>query len=426
MPREPLGIVLRYRDTAKPAFNVLVGALEQDPLASRATVLFADRRAPLEAAVARALERFERVLVCWSFYSPGFGAIARELAAVRAAAPDPRALHVAGGVHATAEPRATLAAGFDLAALGEGERVFQDLVRALLEGRDPRDVAGVASLAPDGSLRAAGRGFAGDLDPWPPFAPRHKKLGPIEITRGCIYACKFCQTPFMSRARFRHRSLENVLGWVRFQKERGFRDYRFITPTSLSYGADGEAPRLDRVEALLAGVRGIVGREARIFYGTFPSEIRPEHVSREALVVIARWADNRSVIIGGQSGSDAVLEAAGRGHDTGAIERAVAIAVEAGFEPHVDFIFGLPGEDEAGVAATLALAERLAARGARIHGHTFMPLPGTPWRDAAPGEVSAAARARLARLTGTRRLYGEWERQAALARDLAAARGPRA
>jgi B12-binding domain/radical SAM domain protein len=421
MARERLAIVFQSRDTAQVACNVLAGALETDTATAAVPLFFADRKTRSEDAIARALARAERVVVAWSFYSPGFAAATAALARAREAAPDPRVLHVAGGVHATAEPGATLAAGFDLAALGEGERVIRDLARALLEDRDPREVPGIASPA----LGARGRGAAIELDLFPPFAPAHGRLGPIEITRGCIYACKFCQTPFMNRARFRHRSIENVRGWVRFQKARGFRDYRFITPTSFSYGAEGDEPRLDRVEALLRAVREEVGHEGRIFFGTFPSEIRPEHVSAEGLAILARWADNRSIIVGGQSGSDAVLRAAGRGHDAAAIERAVAIAREAGFEPHVDFIFGLPGESAEDAAATIALAERLAARGARIHGHTFMPLPGTPWRDAPPGEVRPEVRERLARLTGKRRLYGEWERQAALARELASARHPR-
>jgi B12-binding domain/radical SAM domain protein len=418
-----LEIVFDYRETAKFAFNALAGALETDGETAAVPVAFVGRRASLAGALEAALGRAERVLCCWSFFSPGFPAAAARLAAVRAAAPDPRVLHVAGGVQATAEPVETLRGGFDLAAVGEGERIIVDLVRAILAGADPREVEGIASLDPaTGLLRLRGRGEAVDLDRWPPFAPAHGRIGPIELTRGCIYACRFCQTPFMNRARFRHRSIDEVRRWVRVQKERGFRDYRFITPTSLSYGTAGEEPALDRVEALLAAVRAIVGPEGRVYYGTFPSEVRPEHVSREALEILRRHVTNRSLIIGAQSGSEAVLAEARRGHGVEVVERAVALAVEAGFEPHVDLIFGLPGEGPADVEATLRLAEALAARGARIHGHTFMPLPGTPFRDAAPGAIAPEARRRLESLIGTRKLYGEWARQAEVARALAARR----
>ena len=195
-----------------------------------------------------------------------------------------------------------------------------------------------------------------------------------------------------------------------------------ISPTSLSYGTQGTTPDLAAVEALLAGVRGVVGREARVFYGTFPSELRPEHVTPDALRVLARWVDNRSVSIGAQSGSDRVLQRAHRGHDVAEVERAVRIALAEGFDPHVDFILGLPGEEPDDVEATLRLAERLVELGAKVHGHTFMPLPGTPLRAERPGTIAAAARRRLDRLAARGGLYGQWAQQEAIARDLAARR----
>src|SRR5690606_1476179 len=183
---------------------------------------------------------------------------------------------------------------------------------------------------------------------------------------------------------------------------------------------------LGALEALLAGVRGVIGPEGRLFYGTFPSEVRPEHVSPEVLALLARWVDNRSLIVGGQSGSERLLAATHRGHGVGVIERAVALCVEAGCTPHVDLIFGLPDETPDDVEATLALAERLVAAGGRVHGHTFMPLPGTPLAGAEPGVVAEATRRRLDRLAADGALYGQWRRQQAIARELAGRRLPRA
>jgi hypothetical protein len=82
------------------------------------------------AAIGPGLERAGRVLVLvlWSFYSPDPEALAAELAAIKAAAPG--ALHVAGGVHATAEPVQTLDAGWDIAAVGEGETTLLALADA--------------------------------------------------------------------------------------------------------------------------------------------------------------------------------------------------------------------------------------------------------------------------------------------------------
>jgi radical SAM superfamily enzyme YgiQ (UPF0313 family) len=144
-----------------------------------------------------------------------------------------------------------------------------------------------------------------------------------------------------------------------------------------------------------------------VILGAFPSELRPEHVTPRALEVLRRYCDNRQVIVGGQSGSDRMLAAMGRGHDAEAVTRAAAIALEAGFRPSVDFIFGLPGEDEADREATRRQMAVLARLGARVHAHAFDPLPGTPWSRAPRGAIDPATAALLARLHGSGRAHGE-------------------
>jgi B12-binding domain/radical SAM domain protein len=419
-------VVWAYRRTGKFAFHVLTGALANDARTASVPIVFANGVDAVAAAVRDALRTSRgSVLVGWSFYSPDFAAMAAELCAVRAQIADARVLHVAGGVHASAEPEATLRAGFDLAAVGEGERVVVELVHALAAGPDPRAVAGIVSLGSDGSVRRNARPERIALDDYPPFGPTHDRFGPIEITRGCVYACRFCQTPYFAGASFRHRSVANVRHWARFLVGRGFRDFRFLTPTSLSYGAAGAEPDLAAVEALLAGVRVEIGPQRKLWFGTFPSEVRPEHVTPSSLALLRRFADNKALILGGQSGSDRVLAASARGHDAAAVERAAALCVEHGFVPHVDFLFGLPGEQPADVDATLQLMDRLVARGARVHGHTFLPLPGTPFRKAAPGALTDDVRRRLRQLASKGQLYGQWEQQEATARELAAVRGGR-
>jgi B12-binding domain/radical SAM domain protein len=225
----------------------------------------------------------------------------------------------------------------------------------------------------------------------------------------------------MFSARFRHRSVENVRWHVEQMRARGLRDVRFITPTALSYGSASEEPNLAGVEELLASCREGIGPNGRVFFGSFPSEIRPEHVSREALRLVKRYCANTNIIVGAQSGSDRVLQAAKRGHGVEEVRRAVRLGVAEGFRINVDMIFGMPGEDAADVADSLRLARELADLGARIHAHTFMPLPGTPWRDAPPGAVDAETIREVDRLSQRGALYGHWQKQHDHAVRLAAA-----
>jgi B12-binding domain/radical SAM domain protein len=419
----PLHLVWAYRRTGKFAFHVLTGSLEGEASSSDLPIDFANGVDALVEAIELAMATSRRVLVGWSFYSADFAQMCEELAAVRARVDDPRVLHVAGGVHATAEPAATLRGGFDLVVAGEGEIAIRQLVAAMRSGGEVRAVPGACWLDEQGSLQRTARGERPDLDAFPPGAPRHGRYGPIEITRGCIYACSFCQTPYFAGAAFRHRSVANIREWVRFVVGRGFRDIRFLTPTSMSYGASGPEPDLAAVEDLLGSVRAEIGPNRRLWFGTFPSEVRPEHVTERALQLVRRYCDNRTLIIGGQSGSDRVLGASRRGHDVEAVERAVVLCREHGFTPHVDFLFGLPGEVGAELEATLAVMERLVERGARVHGHTFLPLPGTPLRRAAPGVLAPVLRRRLNQLASKGSVYGQWQQQEGIASRIAADRG---
>jgi B12-binding domain/radical SAM domain protein len=271
----------------------------------------------------------------------------------------------------------------------------------------------------DGQLTKTGKGEHIDLNDFPACAPRFRRFGPVEITRGCIYACKFCQTPFVNKARFRHRSVENIVEAVHAMKAREFIDYRFISPSSLSYGSADESVNLAAIESLLSSVRQAAGKTARIFFGTFPSEVRPEHVSKDVLKLLKQFVNNDNLIIGGQSGSQAVLDLSHRGHTVDAIIRAVELSVNAGFVPNVDFLFGLPGETQLDRNKTSRLIERLVGMGAKIHSHTFMPLPGTPFRSAAPGDVDAGTRKQIVTLTSQGKAYGKWRSQIEVAQRLA-------
>ncbi|MFN7973149.1 MAG: TIGR04013 family B12-binding domain/radical SAM domain-containing protein [Acidobacteriota bacterium] len=408
--------VVNFRPTSTYALSAVAGAAMQEVPTAR--VVLAASSPSVAAAIRVASARGGRVVVGWSFYSTEAARVARELADVRARSEGSGALHVAGGPHATAEPEETLRSGFDLAVVGEGEATIGAILRDVAGGGEAHGIPGTARLVDGRHLVHAARERV-PLDAYPPFAPGLGKFSAIEITRGCVYACRFCQTPFASKAVFRHRSVDRIAHWGSVMRAAGKRDFRFITPTALSYGAAGTEVRLDRIEELFVTMRRAVGPDARIFFGTFPSELRPEHVTAEALALLRRHVANDNLILGGQSGSDAMLARSHRGHDAACIARAARLCAEAGFRANVDLIFGLPGETEVDARQTIDLARRLVALGARVHGHTFMPLPGTPWKDAPAAALSPETIAALEDMAGRAQIYGQWKGQAAIAQALA-------
>jgi B12-binding domain/radical SAM domain protein len=411
-------VVAMHARSGMVALNVVTAALGPE-----ADVRFVRDVDAMESELRAIVSSGKKAIGAWSFYSPDFAKTARDLERVKAKTVGLDVLHVAGGVHATAEPLATLRAGFDLAAIGEGEHTARALLRAVERGDDPRGLRGTAHLDERGRLVSHGPGDRADpLDDFPAFNAAHKKWNALEITRGCVYACSFCQTPFMFKARFRHRSVANVRSHVDHMTGEGSKFVRFLTPTSLSYGSNDTSVNVDAVDELLASVRQGVGRDGKVFFGTFPSEIRPEHVSERSLAALKRWVDNDTLVIGGQSGSDRVLEATRRGHTVADVVRAVELAVASGFQPDVDFLLGLPGETPEDRLASMNLAERLVAMGARIHSHAFMPLPGTPLRDAVPEPIEEKTALAMSRLESRGRAYGQWRRQVITAAELVRAR----
>jgi len=405
--------VVHHAKSGVVALNVISAAVQD-----RARVVFARDASDLIRALREPLARGERPVAGWSFYSPDFPAMALDLERVKAQAPG--ALHLAGGVHASAEPLQTLRAGFDLVAVGEGESTA---VRLIAEGEDAQKIPGLSWLE-DGRLRSNGPGERRPLDDFPAFNASAGKWNAIEITRGCVYACSFCQTPFMFKARFRHRSVANVREHIRWMKRDGIRYMRFLTPTCLSYGSSDTSVNLAAVEDLLAAVREEMP-EGKIYFGTFPSECRPEHLTAEALRVLRRYVDNTGLVIGGQSGSERLLRETHRGHGVAEVIAAVRLSVEAGFRPDVDFLFGLPGETAEDRAQSLALARRLIAMGARVHSHAFMPLPGTPLRGAKPVPLDAASMRELERMESAGAMYGQWRKHQEISAGLVALRAQR-
>lgn len=306
----PVSLVFSFRAPGKYALTALAGAVESQADLSGVALHFPRRFEDLEATTRAELEAGRLVVVAWSFYSPSLPECADELKRLRERC-GPTFLAIAGGVHATAEPLETLNAGFDLICVGEGEVALTELLRRLQRGDDVEETPGFARLSL-GAVKQNPKPPRIELDDFPPFAPAHRRFGAIELTRGCIYACRFCQTPFFSKARFRHRSVENTARWAKALASAAKPDVRFVSPTSLSYGSEDESVNLAAVEDLLAKVREAIGSTGRLLYGTFPSEVRPEHVTPEALAVLRRYVDNDNLVIGGQSGSERAPDERGR------------------------------------------------------------------------------------------------------------------
>ncbi len=405
----------------------LTGALEADARPAALPLRFLWQDARLVPRLRALGQETERLIVALSFATASLPEMVSLLGELKELEPEP--FVVAGGPHPSARPEQVLQLGAGAVVVGEGEQALPALLERLLAisppaglaGESAADLPGVATLAAGGGLLLGPRSSPVDLDAYPPLGVEHRRFGPIEITRGCPCACAFCQTSFLFGGRMRHRSVENVVDWVRRAMERGYSYARFVTPNAFAYQSEdnGRTVNLDAIERLLREMAALVGKE-RVYFGSFPSEVGPETVTPEAVALVRRYCANDSLIVGAQTGSDRLLRSLHRNHTVADAYRAAEAIVAGGLRPVVDLIFGLPGEEAEDVAATLRLMEDLVGMGAMLHTHTFMPLPGTPLEDAPPGKVESALHPLLDRLASQGHQIGQWRKQEEIARRTSA------
>jgi len=353
-------------------------------------------------------------VVLYSFFTEEIWEVEKEVNILKEKT---NALLVAGGYHATAMPRHTLRMGFDIAAVGEGEEVIFQLLTALKKSnfkitRELMEIKGLAFYL-NGEFVFTGFAKVEDFTKFPPFAESSYLIAPIEISRGCPFGCYYCQTPYAKGFRMRHRPIDQIVKYSRRMK-----DMRYITPNAFAYGSPGAILRLDKLEALLKALQPLREEGRRLFYGTFPSEVRPEFVRPETLELLLKYADNRRLAIGAQSGDDEMLKAMHRLHTTEHVRQAVEYMLEYGIEPVVDFIVGLPNENEESQRKSIEFMKWIMRKGGKVRAHYFMPLPGTPWARCKPSPLSDEMKKFLGRMAAKGYIEGSWGVQIELSKKL--------
>lgn len=341
-------------------------------------------------------------VLAYSFTTVELDAVAAEVADVRAASKRP--LLVAGGSHPSADPDGAVALGFDAVFVGEAERTLPEFAAAWCDDPDRTRVAR------DPIIRDPGPPV--DIDAAPHATEATEEFPFVEIVRGCPHACAFCQVPALHGSRPRFRSPSVAAAGIAHAVARGHRRFRFLAPDAFAYRGGPYAGPAESLTALAGACRAAGAGVMTL--GSFPSEVRPDHVRAELLEIVARAFGNRTIVVGAQSGSDATLLLMRRGHTVDESRRAIRLIADADLVPHVDLLFGFPGETLADRLLSVELGrEVLAAGRGRVHLHSYLPLCGTPAWPAPPEPIEPEIVAALRGLERSGRADGYWERQIA-------------
>ncbi len=291
----------------------------------------------------------------------------------------PEIVIVAGGTHACTigPPLLDSFPAIDCLVIGEGEQTMLELAQAGF--RDIAAIPGVAFRGADGKgTLAAQRELVANLDDLPFPAYRRLPLFPkrynlplfsyptapntsIISSRGCPYACSYCDRSVFSRG-FRFNSPEYIVEHVAMlNRDYGIRHVSFYDDLfTFDRSRVAEFCELKEKKGLKV---------------TYNCIARLEHVDRELLALLKRsgcWQVNFGI----ESGDPEVLRKHRKFFDLDEVGRKLLLVRQAGMRVKGLFMVGLPGEDEPAIRRTIDYALSLPLD--EINVTKFTPFPGAP------------------------------------------------
>ena len=284
----------------------------------------------------------------------------------------PRTKVLVGGPEVSADnPFVLRQSGYDVAVTGEAEESFAQLMRALLDGRDPAAVPGVAVRRPLGLSAFAPQPAAGfPLTQYPsPYLAGLLPVDParstyIETVRGCRSHCTFCFYPRSSSV-LRSLDIPESARLISQLRDKGAREVVFLDPTF------NHRPEFD---ALLDALVKENASHALTFFAEVRAEgLTPEHARK------LKQAGFDRLEIGLQSVNRGTLKRVRRGGSPEKVAECARMLHGEGIELLVDLIVGLPGDEPADVLRGMDfLEENGLSREAQVFPLSL--LPGTAMR----------------------------------------------
>jgi radical SAM superfamily enzyme YgiQ (UPF0313 family) len=265
---------------------------------------------------------------------------------------------VLGGAGYSMLPEAALSyLGADMGVQGEGETVFPALVAGIERKADLSEIPGV--YLSNVHLRTK-RPYVTDLDQLPlpdPSLLLPPNLAdpdfwlPVQTRRGCPLNCSYCSTATIEGTRYRSRSPERIVQWLRRWARAGARRVFFVDNTF------NRPPSYAKKLCRELSAASLDIRWRCIFY--------PEKVSA-ALVEAMAKAGCREVSLGFESGSETVLGLMNKRFTPEDVENASQLLADHGITRTGFLLLGAPGETRATVRQSLAFADSLNLEALKI------------------------------------------------------------
>lgn len=296
---------------------------------------------------------------------------------------------IAGGVHATVDPKGVIAQPcFDMVCVGEGEYVMLDLGERVDNKQSFDGIANLWIKREDGSIeKNAVRPYEQNLDLLPspdwtvftetafykPFRGYVYKYGDFEMSRGCPYKCSYCINvqlqeiyKFTNASYHREKSISRVIAEIKEAIENyGIEFIKFWDETFLLMSPERMEEFCDRYSTEI-GLPYVIETTAQ--------SITPRSAA------ILRQTNCRSVSLGMETGSvDLRKGILHKPTSNDVYVNAFKLLEENGIQKVSFNMLGLPNESQDDIFRTIAM-NRLVATDTQACG-VFYPYKGTPIRD---------------------------------------------
>lgn len=298
---------------------------------------------------------------------------------------DPCIKTVIGGIHPSAFPTETaMEDTIDFVVAGEGEITFSELLNAIENKSEYKDISGIAYKQGARVTRNRPRDLIDNLDilpfpardlmPNPLYSPPPtKRVSAFKTTsltsaRGCPYNCNFCSAHVVWTRRYRYRSPKNVVDEI----ERCIADFNIR-----EFAVTDELFTLNK-ERALAFCEEVLNRKLNIAWVCMS---RAGQVD-EQLLRLMKKAGCKEISFGLESGDEEVLSRII--HKKNTLETArqsIRLVKKTGIRTHASYMIGNIGETEETIRKTIKFAKELNTDIAAFFIAT--PLPGTELYDEA-------------------------------------------
>lgn len=296
----------------------------------------------------------------------------------------PHTIIIVGGPHISSMGPETIKrfTEFDVAVVGEGEKILMELLEAMSTGRNLASVPSIIYREGSEVRRTPGVPANKILDElpfpaWdllPDFPLAYKPAiydfprGPvatIAASRGCPFACKFCDTSTFG-AKVRHYSPQKVFEMMQhLHATYGVRHIMFVDDLFLA----SKVRTTELCNLLLAsGLKMTWTCTARV------DTVKPD------ILELMRKAGCWEISFGLETGSNELLKKMDKAAEVERSEQAIRWTAAAGIRTKGLFMLGFPGEDEGTIAQTKDFIRRIPMTIMNLT--KFTPYPGSPvYRD---------------------------------------------